>query len=327
MVKPLGPDCNAGAAVERTAWLMGTSLRVETCAASRREALAAIEAVFSAVRETESRLSTWRSDSELSRLNAEEPGTWVDLSTQTASALREARSWSAETAGAFDPAIGASLDAWDLRGEGRVPTDAELVAAAATGGPGGWEVDEPSPRARRLGAARIDAGGFGKGAGLRSALDSLARHPVESIVLDFGGQLVVRGAPAEGRTIAIAHPQRRDEEVARLQLADLSAATSGASERHVDTSAGRVGHVLDPRTGRPVPPWGSVTVVAADPFVADILSTALFVMGADEALDWSCDRKDIGVLILELDSTGGLAIRTNRALARMTRLNLPKEGR
>lgn len=326
MVKPPAPDCNAGVTVERTAWLMGTGLRVEVCAASRSEALAAIEAALGAVRETEARLSTWRAGSELSRLNAERLATWVDLSPSTASVLREVRAWSAETAGAFDPAIGASLDAWDLRGEGRVPTAAELDAATATGGTGAWEIDVATPRARRLAPARLDAGGFGKGAGLRSAVDSLARHAVTSVVLDFGGQLVVRGAPGGGRTIAVAHPERRDEPIARLHLAGLSVATTGTSERHVETAAGRVGHVLDPRTGRPVPAWGSVTVVAADPLVADILSTALFVMGPAEALRWSRDRHDVGVLILELDSTGGLRILTNPALAHMTRLSLPKEG-
>jgi thiamine biosynthesis lipoprotein len=58
--------------------------------------------------------------------------------------------------------------------------------------------------------------------------------------------------------------------------------------------------VLDPRTGMPVPAWGSVTVVAADALAADALSTALFVMGPEAALAWARSRADIGVLVLEL---------------------------
>jgi thiamine biosynthesis lipoprotein len=328
MVKPLGPDCNAGTTVERTAWLMGTSLRVEACAANRVDGVAAIETVFGAVRETEARLSTWRADSDLSRLNDGPVLDWVAVSPATASILREVSAWSEETGGAFDPAVGAALDAWDLRGEGRVPGDAELVAATSSVGSAAWEIDDLRPRVRRLVATRLDAGGFGKGAGLRAAVDSIERHALESIVLDFGGQLVVRGTDAAaGRAIAVAHPQRRDDPAVLLWLANLSAATTSASERHVETSAGRVGHVLDPRSGRPVPGWGSVTVVHADPLVADILSTALFVMGPDEALRWSRARPDVGVLILEADSLGALVVRTNAALEDLATVRLPKEDR
>ena len=41
----------------------------------------------------------------------------------------------------------------------------------------------------------------------------------------------------------------------------------------------RWGHILDPRTGRPAPAWGSVTVVSADPLEADAMATALYIMG------------------------------------------------
>jgi thiamine biosynthesis lipoprotein len=61
-----------------------------------------------------------------------------------------------------------------------------------------------------------------------------------------------------------------------------------------------VGHIVDPRTGYPVSPWGSVTVVSADPMVADIVATALFVMGPDAAMAWARERQDVGVLALEV---------------------------
>ncbi len=44
--------------------------------------------------------------------------------------------------------------------------------------------------------------------------------------------------------------------------------------------------------------WGSVTVVSADPFVADVLSTALYVMGPEAGLEWSAGLEDVGVLYL-----------------------------
>jgi thiamine biosynthesis lipoprotein len=81
----------------------------------------------------------------------------------------------------------------------------------------------------------------------------------------------------------------------------------------VDVGGRRLGHVLDPRTGEPVPAWGSVTVVAEDPAVADMLSTALLVLGPDAGERWAKDRKDVAVLFL-IARDGTLVRRWNQAL-------------
>jgi thiamine biosynthesis lipoprotein len=64
----------------------------------------------------------------------------------------------------------------------------------------------------------------------------------------------------------------------------------------------RLGHVLDPRTGLPVAAGVGVTVVTGDPMVADILATALLVMGPGEGGRWAADLEDAGVLwVVERD--------------------------
>ena len=52
-------------------------------------------------------------------------------------------------------------------------------------------------------------------------------------------------------------------------------------------SGTRVGHIFDPRTGRPATFAGSVTVWHERALAADILSTALYVMGPDIGLRWA----------------------------------------
>ena len=84
-----------------------------------------------------------------------------------------------------------------------------------------------------------------------------------------------------------------------LRLTDVSASTTSQSERYVEAAGERIGHVLDPRTGQPVPAWGSVTVIARDPLVADILSTTLFVLGPVRAKEWAERLGEVGVLLLE----------------------------
>ena len=288
--------------VEREIVVMGTTLRIGVYAPSRNAGIAAIEAAFGAVRAADSLLSTWRDDSELARLNQAPPGRSTPVSPPLARMLVEVDRWSRATGDAFDPAVGALEDAWDLRGRGRVPSAAELTRARERSGRRAFRLSADGRTLCRLVAgAWLDSGGFGKGAALGAARDSLIAHDVTSALLDFGGQVLAVGGDAgeRGWTVPVAHPSHRLEAVARLALRDRSASTSSQSERFVEVGGRRFGHILDPRTGRPVPAWGSITVVAADPLVADILSTALLVLGPDAALAWARGRPDIGVLVLE----------------------------
>lgn len=313
MVDSAGPICN-GVVVDRTVWLMGTTLEATACADERGRGMAALEDAFERVRDVEDRLSTWDDRSELSHLNAAPAGDWVRLSSRTADLLAEVRQWVVTTDGAFDPAVGAAIEAWDLRGDGRAPTPSELAEARRVAGPSAWDVDVAGRRARHAPGARLDAGAFGKGAGLRAASAALERDGIDWAVLDFGGQLLITSRdPALRWPVAVADPRRRDRPAVRLEVGPGSLATSGASERFVETAAGRMGHVIDPRTGRPVLAWGSVTVVAPDPLAADILSTALFVEGPDGAIEQAADLADVEVLTLE-SAPGGLAVRRTAGL-------------
>lgn len=295
LAAPTSLRCEGYERVERSAYVMGTVLRLEVAGATRTCALAAAEAALAEIERLEAVLSSWREDSELGRLNASRTTVPSPASTELRGLLAEAAGWREATGGAFDPAIGALIDAWDFRGAGRVPATAELAAALqATGLAACYDVAVGRRLQERC---WLDSGGFGKGAALRAAAGVLRAHGVSRATLDLGGQLQVLG-PA--LPVAVAHPSERSRPVRALRVADASVATSAQSERFLELDGVRYGHVLDPRTGVPVAAWGSVTVVAADAFAADALSTALFVMGPEAALAWARSRADIGVLVLEL---------------------------
>jgi thiamine biosynthesis lipoprotein len=296
---------------------MGTTLHVGVLALDRAEGVAAIEDAFAAVRRADSLLSTWRDDSEISRLNHAPTGRPVRLSSELYALLQESQRWSAATGGAFEPAVGALVDAWDLRGRGRIPSPVELAAARSRTGMALFRfTDANASVTRRCPGAWIDTGGFGKGVALRVARAALQERGIASAFLNFGGQVLAIGADrGSDWVVPVAHPARRLDEAARLRLRNRSASTSSQSERFLDAAGRRLGHVLDPRSGRPVPAWGSVTVVAEDPALADALSTALLVLGPDAALAWAESRDDVGVLVLEVDA-GRPAARWNRGLAR-----------
>lgn len=130
---------------------------------------------------------------------------------------------------------------------------------------------DPRWREKAHGERGFEAGAFGKG----YALDRMLALTRGEVMLDFGGQIVVRGSHA----VAIAAPRDRQHPVLELTLSDASLSTSSGSEQP--------GHIYDPRTGQSLPERGSVSVIASDALTADILSTALYVMGEEEGLRWA----------------------------------------
>jgi thiamine biosynthesis lipoprotein len=304
--------------VEREAYVMGTTLRIAVAAPSRADGIRAMDEAFEAVRRLDGLLSTWRDDSEIARLNRAPVDQPVPLSPLLYTLLRDAARWASLTDGAFDPAIGSLIDAWDLRGQGRIPSRGTLARARAAGGIGHFVfADSAQTVSRTDSASWLDTGGFGKGVALGEARLALLRHHVTAGSLNFGGQVLVIGHDRSGGdwTIPVAHPSRRAEPAAWLRLRDCSASTSSQSERFVMVGGKRLGHILDPRTGVPVPAWGSVTVVADDPTAADAVSTALLVLGPEAGARWAEGRKDMGVLFL-IERNGSLVPQWNRALER-----------
>jgi len=287
--------------VERETYVMGTLLKASITATSRDAGISAIEAVFEEMGRWDSVLSSWRDDSELSRLNSAQLDVPQNVSAELLALLGEVHRWAEKSGGAFDPAVGPFIDAWDLRGDGKLPSEAERAAALERTGLGAFEVDEAAGHViRRRDGAWITAGGFGKGAALRSVRAILVDMGVEAAALDFGGQLLIIGSPknGEGLVVGVAHPSRRTEVFAKLKAQGGSVATSAASERFVEIDGEQYGHILDPRTGWPVPAWGSVTVMTDDPLVADMAATTLFVLGPDEGMAMAERWTDVAALFL-----------------------------
>jgi thiamine biosynthesis lipoprotein len=275
-----GAPQGSAALVERKVAAMGTSLRVVITASDRATACRASEAAVAAVEAAEQRLSTWRKDTELARLNATPAGEPFALSAALARDLDGAEHWFAVTGGAFDPGVGALVDAFGLRHGGRIPDAAELARARAANGFVLLERRD-GVAVRRHPGLRIEEGGFGKGAALDDALTAACAAGAIGVVLDFGGQIALRGTGPHW--VGLAHPGVRERSVGEVLLAGGSIATSGNSERGVTVGGLSLGHLLDPRSGRPAPDWGSLTVLAPTALAADCLSK-LYVLGPDEAL-------------------------------------------
>lgn len=262
----------ATAETQRARYLMGTVCEVAVGGAGAERV---IEAAFAEAERVEAMLSTWRPESELSRVNRGE----VVASAELTAVLSAAMEWSRRTGGAFDPRVGDLVALWRTREEGTVPA-AEAIRAALPGR-----------------SVRMEEGAFGKGYALDRMLAAIGREAV----IDFGGQVAVRGEVS----VRIADPARRDHPVARFTLRDGSVSTSSGSEKTFEVNGRRFSHLLDPRSGEALPPRGSVSVIAGEAFAADILSTALYVMGEDQGLRWADAN---GVAAVFIDSTNSIRL-------------------
>lgn len=298
----LANDDQKSVHVERHLNLMGTTLMISVEAGDRTIALSASEKALDALQKAERRLSTWTKDSELARLNKAAVGQPVNISFELATELAHARHWWEETGGAFDPGIGALSAIWGLRDGGSKPSKEAIRQAVSF--PRFEALHIAGQVATRLHPfMNIDEGGFGKGAGLDEAIRVLSGTEAMGAVLNLGGQVAVYGSGGPYK-LALAHPSDRRQPVLGLTIDHGALATTGNSERSLKIEGTRYGHILDPRSGMLVPDFGSLTVWAKNALTADCLSTGLYVLGPDLALDWATRQNDIEILVLETTNEG-----------------------
>ena len=248
-------------------------------------------ALASAVGRVDEQMSPWKPASDLMRLNRAAPGEWIDLPPQIIDVLARAREIARLSGGAFDPAVGALVNAWGFGAE-RDDPDAAAIRAAAQAGQHpihqSLELDQTAGRARKHAPALFDLCGIAKGYGVDQMSAVLQAHGVRHALVALDGELRALGPQASGKPWAVAlespEPGRR---AARgvLELADVAVATSGDYRRWVQIGTARLSHTMDGRRATPVGNGvASVTVLASDCTSADAWATALLVAGPAEGM-------------------------------------------
>ncbi len=264
---------------------------------ARNEDIESACAALDEVERLEQALSVYLESSELSRVNREAAQRAVPVSRETSRALREALRLAEFTGGAFDPAAGALVKAWGFfAGPRRVPAADELDAARAASG--FRHVRLENGRIRFLApGVEFNLGAMGKG----FALDTAAARLSGPALLGCGqsSYLAVGAPPLEpaGWVVALGHPCRPEKPIAHIRLKDRALGTSGAAHQFFTHEGRRYGHILDPRTGRPAHRLLSATVLAPTAAEADALSTACFVLGAQESCALLARRPGLGAVL------------------------------
>ncbi len=128
----------------------------------------------------------------------------------------------------------------------------------------------------------IDLSGIGKGFAVDRVGEILRQRGITDFVFELGGEVITGDGEWE---VAIEKPDPATRETARtVKLKNRALATSGNYRQFQPAPGGLAGHILDPRTHKPIvrPPC-SVSVIAKDCATADAWATALFVLGKEIA--------------------------------------------
>jgi len=289
--------------VSETRTPMGTYMAITVYAADEAAGRRAIDAAFARVEQVEAALSTYRRDSDISRLNRGAGGPPMAVDGHLVAVLRRAAAASAETDGALDVTVGPLVRlyarCWRRR---RLPTEAELAEVRPLVGYRGLEVD-PAAGTVRLARAkmRLDVAAIGKGYIVDQAVAALRAVGIAAALVDAGGDIYALGAPPnrQGWLIGVRDPGKpRAILIQRLLLTDTAVATSGDYEQFIVIHGRRYSHILDPRTGRPVESMSSVTVLARDATTADAYATAASVLGPKAAVAFADKRPGVELMVL-----------------------------
>ena len=282
----------------REVYAMDTVMTLE---AYGQNADAALDEAVAEIERLDALWSIASSDGEIAQLNAEKQ---ITASADTLALLTRAKEISAATDGLFSTTIAPLMEAWGFTsGDYRVPDEAELSALLA-------HVDDEeiaiSDSTVTIPAdAKVDLGGIAKGFTSARVMEIFRENGVENGILSLCGTVQALGTKPDGSLWRVGLQDPADERAlfATLELADKAVITSGAYERNFEQNGIVYHHIIDPRTGYPAESGlSSVTIVSDDGTLADGLSTALFIMGKEAAVEfWRSRRDDFDMVLLADD--------------------------
>jgi len=261
-------------------------------------------------------MSTYLPDSELSRFNATESDAWFPVSPETAFVVQQALHFHKLTKGASDVTVGPLVRLWNFgpqletskNSSEEEPTAPAIQAALDRTGCQHLHarLDPPALRKTKV-ALEVDLSSIAKGYAVDAVAQWLLKQNITDFMVEIGGEVRTAGRRADGRAwrIGIENPTPGQRKVLRIvSLENLALATSGDYRIFRRAGDKTYCHIIDPRSGRPLPYRGvAVTVLAETCLEADALATALLVMGLEKGYPW-CEANNVAALFLSRTDNG-----------------------
>ncbi len=235
--------------------------------------------------------TTYDKSSELMILNESLINVPQIVSSDMMNVLAIAQDVYIKTNGSFDPTVASLVNLWGFGPQlsvQKVPNDQQISSLLNLIGLNKLLIDREKNLVTRLTDIKIDLSAIAKG----YAVDYIARlldgYKIENYLVEVGGELRMKGNNVNGTNwfIAIERPyfiQTGVQEV--IQITDSGLATSGDYRNYFEKDGSRYSHMIDPRSGYPIKHnLVSATVIAKSATEADAFSTAMMVLGPQQAI-------------------------------------------
>ena len=267
--------------VETSLFAMNTYM---TFTAYGENAQVALDESVELIQTMESRWSVTDDESEIYRAN-HSGGQTVSVSEETAELISFALEMAEKTEGALDPTIYPALTAWGFTTDSKQVPSSEQIAQSLQN-IGYDRIELEGARLTVPEGMELDLGAVGKGYTADLVTEVLNEYDVESAIISLGGNVHAVGSRPDGSDWRIGiHAPWEDGNLGVLEISNAAVVTSGGYENYFEGEDGNIyWHILNPSTGYPANSGlQAVTIIGKEGRQCDALSTALFVMGEEQA--------------------------------------------
>tara|TARA_R110002050_G_scaffold281956_1_gene429620 strand:+ start:30024 stop:31019 length:996 start_codon:yes stop_codon:yes gene_type:complete len=247
-------------------------------------------------------MSTYQVNSDISKINRNEA---VEVDAHFKNVFKTSKEIFHETNGAFDPTIGALVNAWDFGPEGRIANLDSLKINNLMLSVGFDKVSLVENKIAKPQNAFIDFNAIAKGYAVDVIAAFLDNNNVANYIVNIGGELNSKGVNVDkklGWTVGVENPnfdgtQSWDKV---FVLKDEAMATSGVYRKFkVDENGNRYAHIIDAKTGYPSKTnLLSISVIADNCMTADAYATAFKAMGIEKIKEFLKTHPDLKVYLI-----------------------------
>jgi len=270
--------------------------------------LSAFQKAVGEIRRIEALMTTWRNDSDVSRINAAAGQTPIAVSDETFRIITDAIRTSERSSGTFDITFHTLHGLWkfDEDLDPNPPSDSAIQARLPFVGFRNIvtnATDKTVMLAHRQ--TQIGLGGIAKGYAVDKAVEVLDGLGLRAFFVQAGGDLFARGTKPDGTPWQAGVRDPRGPEhtwFAKIPLTDHAFSTAGDYERSYVRGGKRYHHILDPRTGYPATACRSVTIWAPSALTADEIDDAVFILGPQRGLALVESIEGVGAVIVDANN-------------------------
>jgi thiamine biosynthesis lipoprotein len=254
-------------------------------------------------------MSTYITDSELSRFNQWQSTEPFEMSSETLEVLNEAKRLGAMSDGLLDVTVGPLVNLWGFGPQSRpdkIPPEDVIKSIKAQIGLDKLIIG-PTWASKTQPTLYVDLSTIAKGYAVDEIAEILLSQNIKDFLVEIGGEMRLAGKKAAGTDwkVAIEKPETMQRAVQKIiSIGNNAVATSGDYRNYYEQDGVRYSHLINPNTGYPIKHnLVSVTVIHPSSMTADGLATALSIMGKDKALALAKEYK-IAVLLITKESKG-----------------------